>query len=327
MRVVISVRHRGPLWNWPSDATERLQREFPQVEFVEISDPAQLEPALAPAEVYVGWRLSPEQFAAAPRLAWIHSPAAAVHQLLFPALVASPVRLTSARAAHGPVVAAHALALMLALARGLHRARDLQHRAEWSPTTLLQAPGGIRELRGETALIAGLGEIGRALVQHLKQQQMRVLALRRRPELGSEGADEVYAPDQLPALLPQSQWLVLAVPVTDSTRAWVGAHELARMRADAFLINVGRGALVDEPALAEALRHARIAGAGLDVFEQEPLPPGSPLWSLPSVLITPHTAGATPALWERQREIFAENLRRYLAHEPLRYELDKQRGY
>ncbi len=327
MNVVISVRHRSPLWNWPPAATARLRQEFPQIQFQEVADAAQLAAALADADIYVGWQLTPDQFAAAPRLAWIHSPAAAVHQMLFPALVASPVRLTNARAVHAGVVAGHALALMLALARGLPLARDLQLRREWSPAVLLQASGGVRELRDETALLAGLGEIGRALVPMLKTLEMRVLALRRHPELGAAGADAVFPPERLHELFAQAQWIVLALPITPETRALIGPAELARMRPDAYLINVGRGALVDENALIEALRSGRIAGAGLDVFEHEPLPRDSVLWSLPSVLITPHMAGATPVLWERQRELFAGNLRRYLAHQPLLYELDKKRGY
>lgn len=327
MKVVISVRHRAPLWNWPPADIARLRREFPGVHFVEANDSAQLNAGLADADVYVGWLLTPEQFAAAPRLAWIHSPAAAVHQLLYPELIASPVLLTSAHAVHGAVVAGHALALMLALARGLHRARDYQLRSEWASTPLLELPGGIRELCGETALLAGLGEIGRALVPSLKGLGMRVLALRRRPELGPGGADAVFPPEQLADLLPDIQWLVLALPLTSSTRALIGPAELARMRCDAFLVNVGRGALVDEAALAATLTAGKLAGAGMDVFEHEPLPAASPLWKLPSVLITPHLAGAAPSLWERQRELFAENLRRFLARQPLLYLLDKQRGY
>jgi phosphoglycerate dehydrogenase-like enzyme len=156
---------------------------------------------------------------------------------------------------------------------------------------------------------------------------MRVIAVREHPEKGSEGADVVFGPAQIGEVFRQADYIVLAAPVTDSTKAIVNAERLALMKPDACLINVGRGPLVDESALANALREKKIGGAALDVFPKEPLVADSPLWDVPNLLITPHTAALTDKLWERHYALFAENLRRYLKGEALLAVVDKRKGY
>ncbi|MGB0040023.1 MAG: NAD(P)-dependent oxidoreductase, partial [Terriglobales bacterium] len=156
---------------------------------------------------------------------------------------------------------------------------------------------------------------------------MRVIAVREHPEKGSEGADAVFGPEDIDELFRQADYVVLAAPVTDRTRAIANAGRLALMKPTACLINVGRGPLVDEAALAAALREKKIGGAALDVFPKEPLFADSPLWDLPNLLITPHTAALTDKLWERHYALFSENLRRYLANQPLLAVVDKRRGY
>lgn len=157
---------------------------------------------------------------------------------------------------------------------------------------------------------------------------MRVIAVREHPEKEKpEGIAAVYALTQLNDLLAQSDYVVVAAPLTELTRGLINADHLSAMKQDAYLINVGRGPQVDEAALADALRERSIAGAVLDVFEQEPLPSESPLWDLENLLITPHTAGLTEKLWQRHYTLFSENLRRYLAREPLLFVVNKQKGY
>jgi len=157
---------------------------------------------------------------------------------------------------------------------------------------------------------------------------MRVLAVRENPTKEvPEGVKQVYASAHLQTLLQKSDYVVLAVPLTASTRHLMNSERLSQMKPDACLINVGRGTLIDETALAAALRSHQIGGAALDVFEQEPLPADSPIWDLENLLITPHTAGLTEKLWDRHYELFSENLRRYLANHPLLAVVDKQRGY
>jgi D-2-hydroxyacid dehydrogenase (NADP+) len=155
-----------------------------------------------------------------------------------------------------------------------------------------------------------------------------VIAVRNKVEAEKpDNVEQVYASSQIDSMLAQSDYAVIAAPLTASTTGMINARRLAAMKADSYLINVSRGALVDEPALAEALRSKKIAGAALDVFDKEPLPPESPLWDLENLLITPHTAGFTEKLWDTHYAFFTENLRRYLSHQPLIAIVDKSRGY
>jgi len=156
---------------------------------------------------------------------------------------------------------------------------------------------------------------------------MKVIAIREHPERGSDLADAVHSRAQLHDVLPQADFVVLAAPLTAETRHIINADALAAMRPDSYLINVSRGPLIDDDALIAALRSGRIAGAALDVFAEEPLPAGSPYWALPNVLITPHTAAVTEKLWVRHFALISENLKRFLADQPLRGLVDKSRGY
>ncbi|MGH9671253.1 MAG: D-2-hydroxyacid dehydrogenase [Terriglobales bacterium] len=326
-KLVLCVRHAFELWTAPAWVSQRLRRDFPQLQIAHLPDYKRLTEEIGDAEVFVGWSLRAEQVAAAKKLRWVHSTAAAVHQLLLPELVASDVVLTNSSEVHGPVVAEHALALILALAKRIPSAVRLQQRGEWGQTTLWEERPRPREVAGATLGVVGLGSIGRELVRSARALEMRVVAVREHPEKGSGGADAVYGPEDLGRLLAEADFVVLAAPLTEKSRALMNAERLAQMRPDAFLINVSRGALVDEAALAAALEKHTIAGAALDVFATEPLPAESPLWGLENLLITPHTAAVTERLWERHYELLADNLRRYLAGEPLRGVVDKSRGY
>ncbi|HZT74536.1 MAG TPA: D-2-hydroxyacid dehydrogenase [Terriglobales bacterium] len=327
MNVVISVHNRFDLWNWPAWAADALRRDFPGVQVHHLTDPGERARVLPEADILVASQLHPDQFALARRLRWIHSPAAAVHQLLFPALVASPVVVTNGREVHGWPVAEHALAMMLALSRSLPAAVRAQARHAWAQQEIWQRPDRPGELRGATVVLVGLGAIGGNLARMLKALGATVLGVRAHPERGAAGADEVHAPDALEALLPRADYLVLASPVTATTERLLDRRRLALLPAHARLINVGRGSLVDEAALAEALQAGRLRGAALDVFAHEPLAPASPLWDLNQVLIVPHLGSATEALWQRQLELFEENLRRFLDGEPLLHLVEKSRGY
>lgn len=327
MKLVICVRHPFDQWNAPAWFPERLREDFPQVAIVHLPDYKRLDQEIVDAEILIAWSIRPQQVLEAKKLCWIHSPAAAVHQLIFPELVHSAITLTNAREVHGPVVAEHVIALVFALARKIPGSVRLQERHIWGQQILWDELPRIREVAGATLGIVGLGSIGRPVVKTAKALGMRVIAVREHPEKGSEGADCVFAPAQLDEVFRQSDYIVLAVPVTAGTNAVANANRLALMKPDACLVNVGRGPLVDEPALVAALRENRIGGAALDVFPKEPLPADSPLWDAPNLLITPHTAALTEKLWQRHYALFAENLRRYLAAQPLLAVVDKQKGY
>jgi phosphoglycerate dehydrogenase-like enzyme len=327
MKVLIALKHRFELWHWPEWATERLRQHFPALQFALLRDFDRYKDELKDTDVLLSWQLRPDQFAEATRLRWIHSPAAAVHQLIFPELVRSPVVITNSSSVHGAPVAEHALAMMLAMARAIPGCVRYQLRKQWSQQELWSSRSGLSELRGSTVLIVGLGHIGSYLARLLKALGAHVIGIREHPEKGPAGCDEVFGPDGFDEVIPRANYVVLAAPVTPKTEALINMERLQRMRPGARLINVGRGSLIDEPALVEAVQRGTIAGAALDVFEEEPLPAESPLWELESVLISPHLGSATAPMWERQLDLFEENLRRFMAGEPLVNIVDKQRGY
>jgi phosphoglycerate dehydrogenase-like enzyme len=328
MKLLMVVHHRFDLWNAPTWFAERLRKEFPALEIVHLARYEGAEEEIRDSEVIFAFSLRPEQFRAAHKLRWIHAPTAAVHQLLFPEMVKSDVVLTNAHEVHGPVVAEHVVALIFALAKKIPQAALLQQRRTWGQDALWNHGTRPREVAGATLGLIGVGSIGRKVACMASALGMRVIAVREHPEKNMpEGVAAVYAPAEINDLLAQSNYVVVAAPLTPATRGLMNADRLAAMRPDAYLINVGRGPQVDEIALADALRNRRIAGAALDVFEQEPLPASSSLWELENLLITPHTAGLTEKLWERHYALFSENLRRYLAREPLLFIVDKQKGY
>ncbi len=327
IRILIFVHHPFDQWNAPAWFPKRLQQEFPQVNVVNLPDYQRVDEEIVEAEIVIAWSIRPEQIAAAKKLRWIHSPAAAVNQLMFPELVNSEIILTNAREVHGPVVAEHVIALIFALAKKIPGSVRLQEKHVWGQQILWDELPRVREVAGATVGMVGLGSIGRAVAQSARALGMRVIAVREHPEKGSEDAEEIFAPAKIDEIFRQADYVVLAAPVTDSTKAIANAERLALMKPGACLINVGRGPLVDEPALVDALRAGKIGGAALDVFPKEPLPADSPLWDAPNLLITPHTAALTDRLWDRHYALFSENLRRYLNDQPLLAVVDKRKGY
>ena len=327
-KVLIATPHRLDLWIAPPWFAERLTQAFPQLKIVPIDSFDNFENEISDAEVVFTFALRPEQLQAAKNLRWIHSPSAAVHQFLFPEFVSSDVILTNARDVHGPVVAEHVIALIFALAKRIPAAVRFQQQHVWGQEIAWRAGQRPREVAGATLGLVGLGSIGRTVAEHAVALGMNVIAVREHPENPKpESVHEVLPSSRLDDLLARSDYVVLAAPVTPATQSMIGRQQLDKMKPDACLINVGRGTLIDEPALIDALRAHKIGGAALDVFDKEPLPPDSPLWDLENLLITPHTAGMTDKLWERHYVLFSENLRRYLSGEPLIALVDKQSGY
>ena len=321
------VRSPIGMWNLPRELVSKLAADVAEVNVMSPATREEAEALLPEADAVLGFIVRPENLARARRLRWIHSTAAGVTGMLFPELVASDVVVTNARGLHADAMAEHALAVMLAFARKLHRARDWQHAHEWAQGRTWEEAPSIGSLAGTTLGLIGLGAIGSAIAVRAKALGMRVLAVRRRPAIDPGPADEQWPVSRLREVLPRVDWLVIAAPQTSETERLIGREELASLRPGARLMNLGRGALVDEPALIEALRAKQVAGAALDVFEKEPLPPSSPLWDLPEVILTPHTSGLAPRLWERAMEQFTANLRRFVAGEPLANVVDKRAGY
>lgn len=246
---------------------------------------------------------------AAPRLKYVQSLSVGINQYDVAAFKAAGVRLANARGANENAVAEHALALMLALARKIPSARDHQARKAWRGM-IGDATIREEELGGKTLLIVGLGTIGQRLAKLAKALDMTVIGVRRDPSAGKGAADEVVPQGRFLDALPRADVVALTCPLTPETEGMIGEAALACMKTSAYLINVARGRVVDEPALIESLSKGGIAGAALDCAWEEPLPPKSPLWSFENVLVTPHTGGETRAYEERIIDVLMENLER-----------------
>ncbi|TAM60504.1 D-2-hydroxyacid dehydrogenase [bacterium] len=327
---------------------ERLRAGFPAFEIQSWSDGSPAfahKPSAIPADVWHDVEVlftfrdvpAPEQV---PALRWIQLNSAGADVLLSSPLVERGVTVTTASGIHAIPMAEYVFAMLLAWCRRLPELLAWQRRAQWPEAADRERLFVPREIHGQTLGIVGYGSIGRHVARLAKAFGMQVLAMRRggdRRERGfvapgtgdPEGTlpDRYLAPDALHELLAGSDVVLNALPLTERTRNIFGGEAFAAMRPNAIFINIGRGATCDEEALTQALRERRIEAALLDVFAQEPLPSSSPLWGLPGVMISPHVAGWAPNYNERATELFAENLRRYTAGEPLLNRLDPTRGY
>jgi phosphoglycerate dehydrogenase-like enzyme len=231
--------------------------------------------------------------------------------------------LTNASGVHAIPISEHILSLILAFGRGIHHAVRAQATSNWkSPPR-----EGIFELVGKTMVLIGVGAIGERTARISAALGMRVLGVRRHPSLDATGVESMFGMDQLMDVLPQGDFVVLTVPLTNETQGMIGEPELRAIKPTAYLFNIGRGSTIQQDVLIQALQEGWIAGAGLDVFEEEPLPQDSPLWNMENVIVTAHYSGSTPHYDERALGIFMDNLRRYRAGEPLLNLVDKTLGY
>lgn len=306
----------------------RGQRKYPS-ELEAQTARRELEEAMSWAEVLFGFwgpvllemYPTPDTLrAAAPRLRWIQLTSAGMDRAARSGLVESDFLLTSASGLHATPIGEFVLTVMLMFAKGAHKFIRAQDRREW----IRYMP---QELYGKTVGVVGLGHIGGEVARLAKAFGCRVIAMRRSQATQDERVDAFVPASELHRLLGESDYVVLAVPLTNETRHMIGEAELRAMKPSAVLINIARGACVDEQALVRALKDGAIGGAGLDVFEQEPLPPESELWGLENVILSPHISGGTEIYNQRATGIFCENLRRYLAGEPLMNLADPKRGY
>jgi phosphoglycerate dehydrogenase-like enzyme len=277
----------------------------------------------ASSEVIQAGHWSDELWMSAPGLRWVQSGGAGVEHFLTPEFAASPIVLTNAAGVYATPIADHVMAFVLHFSRRFGDLLRKQMKREWAEWGEFSAD----ELSEKTLGVIGLGGIGSEVARRAKGFGMRVIATRRRPDLPSEHVDEVRDRDGLPWLLAESDFVALCAALTARTRRLIGSEELRLMKPTSYLMNIGRGGLVDEAALVTALQSSEIAGAGLDVFEEEPLPAASLLWDMPNVIITPHDSGSSPRSGERLMDLFCENLRRYVAGEPLLNVVDKREGY
>ncbi len=326
-KLLICTWHKFSHWRTPPELAERVRRRWPQMQVIHLPNYDRLDDELPATDIFVGFWLRPEQLARAKRLRWIHATAAGVNQLMYPELRRSGIVVTNARGVHAVPISEHLVGTLVALARSFPTVLRYQLKRQWAQQVIWDSSQRPRELAGQVLLVVGFGAIGRALAERVKPLRMKVWAVTRTGKVDPHLAERAVSPAQLREVLPLADFVVLAAPETPETQHLIGAPELAAMKPSAYLINIARGTLVDEPALIAALARRAIAGAALDVAEQEPLPPESPLWSLENVFITPHISGVSDALWDRQGDLLLENLERWFSGRPLLNRIDLERGY
>jgi phosphoglycerate dehydrogenase-like enzyme len=301
----------------------QIQTAAPDMRLVVSRDRAETETLLGDVEIAVGW-LPHDLLPQARNLRWLQEWGAGVDWLMrYPDAAALNFVLTNASGVHAIPISEQILGYLLAFARQLPAAVRSQGLREWKSP----GRGKLFELAGTTMALIGVGAIGARTAAIASALGVRVLGVRRNPAEGVPGVEAMYGPDQLLELLPQADFVVLTVPLSQATQGMIGERELRVMKPGAYVVNIGRGATIQEQALIQALREGWIAGAALDVFEQEPLPDTSPLWNLDNVIVTAHYAGMTPEYDRRGLALFLDNLRRYQASEPLLNVVDKEAGY
>jgi phosphoglycerate dehydrogenase-like enzyme len=326
----------------PVDAArlERLRSAAPSVTFVNAADEAQAIQSVADADAYLG-KITPPILAAAGRLRWVQSFTASLEHYLFPALVEHPCVLTNMRGLFSDVIADQVMGYILCFARNLHTYIRNQAGHKWAPVggesarvSFAAGPGEVnpidrahRHLADQTVGVVGLGAIGSEVARRANAFGMRVVAVDPRRTERPPEVEWLRPPGELAALLGESDFVVIAAPHTPATARMFGRDQFQQMKPSAYLINVGRGAIVDLAALTEALRAGEIAGAALDVFEIEPLPADRPLWGFPNVILTPHVAGYSPRIAERHLAVLEENVRRFVQRQPLLNVVNKREWY
>jgi phosphoglycerate dehydrogenase-like enzyme len=303
---------------------KRLATALPEMKVIVAENHTQAAQVIANADAVFG-TIPPDLLREARRLRWLQAPQAAPPAgYYYPELVAHRVEITNFREIYSDHIGTHVMAFVLAFARGLQHYIPQQLRREWKK---LPQNTGVVHLPEATALVVGVGGIGSEIARLAAAFGMRVIGVDERRRDPPPGVAELHRGDELDALLPAADFVILTVPHTPETEGFMNRARFQQMKKTAFFINIGRGMTTRLDDLAAALEAGEIAGAGLDVFEQEPLPPGHPLWTMPGVLLTPHTAGYGPYLDDRRYEIILDNCRRFLAGQPLRNLVDKARWF
>jgi D-2-hydroxyacid dehydrogenase (NADP+) len=301
---------------------DRLTNEFSGLEVIKCPDPSELGDYLPGVQGVIGRGLTAEFLQKFPDVIWAHSPGAGVDSFLFPELIDSNVVVTNNSGVHANTIAEHLLGMMLAFTRGFPEMVRNQQKHLWQrPST------EVVELSPQTLAVVGLGDIGYALAVRAKALGMHVVGSRRRSQEPMERVDEIYSPDQLHEMIAKADHVAITLPSTAKTRGLFGTPEFEAMKESAIIYNIGRGDIIKQDELIDALNNGLIAGAGLDVTTPEPLNEDSPLWDTPGVFITPHYSGSTPYYWDRGIEIVAENIRRLRNDETLFNVVDKKEGY
>ncbi|MSQ08200.1 MAG: D-2-hydroxyacid dehydrogenase [Dehalococcoidia bacterium] len=298
----------------------RLSDMAPEIRVVAPETEEEAKREMRDADAAFG-TLPKDALAGATKLRWLQAPAAAPQAgYYYPELIKHPVQVTNFREIYNDHIANHIMAFVLSFARGLHYYIPRQLKSEWKPDAL---DGGVVHLAEATALVVGVGGIGSEAARLCAAFGMKVIGVDARRTDKPQGVAELHRPDELDKLLPRADFVILTIPHTPQTEGLFNTQKFSLMKKGAFFVNIGRGMTTKLDALNDALRSGHLGGAGLDVYEIEPLPKTHPLWSAPNVLLTPHTAGFGPYLDDRRWEIILDNTRRFLKGQSLRNVVDK----
>ena len=320
MKVLIGTNPMGL-----EKAIPELQAQYPDITFEHVEKREDTLDMIADADVYVGW-MNKEVCLAAKKLKWVQSPSSGIdYYLAIPEFKESDALLTSASGTHGACLAESALGMILAYTRGIRDSILAQPKHEWAIRSIRPK---LVELTGTTLGIIGFGRVGRALAERAQVFGLRILAVDMFPGNKPATVEGLWGLDKLDDLLAQSDYVVVTVPRTPETMDMIGAEQLEMMKPTAILVGISRGGIINQEAMAEALRTGQIGAAAVDVTYPEPLPEDSELWDLENLLITPHVAGGTQHEGQYVLEIFKENLAKFVKGEgPLRNQVDKERGF
>ncbi|PYS42286.1 MAG: hypothetical protein DMG14_04610 [Acidobacteria bacterium] len=327
MNVLIFTVWPVAFWQTPKSQVELLRERFPEVSLTHALTDAEAAVAIETADVALASRLSPAMVERAQRLRWVHSTAAAVGILPLRELAERRILVTNSRGIQAVPIAEHVIGGLLVLSRRFNLMLDAQRERRWIQDELTR-DAWPWSLRGRNMTILGLGTIGHEVARRAHAFGMRVTGIRRRLDQPAPAfVDSIVGPERLDEALTGCDVLVISAPSLAGTDRLIRAEQIALLNAGAIVINVARGKIIDEPALVAALQDGRLGGAVLDVFEREPLDPASPLWGLPNVVISPHSAGVRPDHWDEVINLFTENLRRYQCGEPLLNMVNCDAGY
>ena len=338
VRMILDIDDRRPAWAMPSWVVEEITAAAP-ADWTVVSLSSNVEgtgdgsvaaspevlAAVRDAHIYVGYGIAPDILRVGRGLRWVHSGSAGIARSLTAEMLASPVIFTNSAGIHGPPMAEAVVAMLLYFARGFDIAVHAAAERRWAAARFYAGEVAFPEIADTVVGIFGFGGIGREVAARVRALGARVIGCKRREP--QAGVEVVTGAAGLRHLLAHSDALVVTAPDTPATRGIIGAEALAQMRPGAVVVNVARGAIIDEQALYAALASGHLRGAALDVFAEEPLPAAHPLWTLPNVLITPHVSPLSSRFWRRQTDLIVDNMRRFSRGEPLRNMVDKVAGY
>jgi phosphoglycerate dehydrogenase-like enzyme len=318
----VSAQPKKIIANLSPDFVKEITASVPNVKIVAARPGPELEKEIVDADALVAISMNPTVFQKARQLKWLHVGSAGVENALFPALIDSSVVVTNMKHVYGPQIADSALAFLLVLTRKLNITIPRQHLEEWPA-----GREGMFELDGKTAVIIGVGGIGSQIARRAHGFGMKVIGVDIRDIPPTAEVQRIVPPDMLDSVLPEADVVFVSVPHTKKSEGMMGARQFELMKQGSYFIAMSRGKIYDHAALVKALDSKKLAGAGLDVTNPEPLPKGHPLWKFPNVIITPHTSGGSDHLQARTNALVKENIRRFAAGLPLLNVVDKKEGF